>query len=481
MAEPEEFRPIDYHRFLPFLYLGRAFRMAVDPRKLLLAGLALLSITALDALYNEVRFSDETTTNVDDDVDLGSSGRVSIDEWSRNVEELARPNVPRNDARDEPAAPPADDLRFYMVSATRWPWETFEAVLARRSIAGDLRSIAWEGGTETLLGPLGTITEPLEYLLFRRVTLVDRLYLVVRLLWALAVWAIVAGAITRMVALEFARDERLGTAAAIKYAVSRFFSFLFAPVIAVICLAVIVLFCWLGGLIGFIPGIGPIFAGVLWFLPLIAGFIMALILVGAALGWPLMYATISTQDSDAFDGFSRSYTFVYGRPWYYALLAVVTVLLAAVGFGIVYLFTAGADQLSQGAVALGMSRDKVDALLAIDGTNSGTYPAVFWRRTMLLLAGGFGASFFWVASTVAYFLLRRADDGTELDEVEVQYDAPADTLAPLAGVPASEPATPERPIVELSTEPPTATGDAPSSDGGEPETPAEGEEPPPQP
>lgn len=460
-AEHEEHRPIDYHRFLPWLHLGRAFRMAVDPRKLLLAGLALFAITGLDVAYNAMRFSKK-----DAEAAPSSGGGIGADlgKYAADIEELSRPNVPQGDdekGKDEEKAkePPADDLRYYMASQTEWPWEGFEAVLDRGlpSSFSSFWATCWTGGREVLLQPLGTIIDPVIFQFGPRITLMDRIYLVVRLLWALAVWGIVAGAITRMVALEFARDERLGTVASIKYACSRFLSFLFAPLIAVILLAVIVFFCWLGGLVGWIL---PLFAGVLWFLPLLAGFVMALVLVGALLGWSLMYATISTQDSDAFDGFSRSYTFVYGRPWYFGLLVLVTLFLVAFGFGLVYVLVLGTDQLSQGAVAIGMGDEAMTRMFdnaPDDETNSGTYPAIFWRRTLLLLAGGFGASFFWVASTISYFLLRRADDGTELDEVEIQYDAPTDTLAPLAGVPA-EPAAP--PVVQLDT--PPAAEESPS-------------------
>jgi hypothetical protein len=516
MAEPAEPRPVEYRRLFPWLHLARAFRMAVDPRKLLLAGLALVAINAMDAGWNAVRPHEVEAT--EDRERLAPA--VVIAEYVDRVEAAARPDVPVVVVTaDDQTFRDRIDARGYLIESRIWPWTGMEQLTdsgrARLAlVAGDplllwnhVWNVAWAGGTALLLEPLMTIARPLA-LLFQPVGFLDKAYLVVRLLWALVVWAVVGGAITRMVALEFARDERLGTIAAMRYACGRFFSFLFAPLIAVICVAVIVLFSFLGGLIGAIPYIGPLFAGVLWFLPLLAGFVIVLILVGAALGWPLMYATISVQDSDAFDGFSRSYTFVYGRPWYLALLTCVTVLLSVAGFGVVYVFTAGTDVASQAAVATGMGRENVDDLVgrprletqeearvreessANPGAprprvreipNSGTWAGTFWRRLVLLLAAGFGTSFFWVAATVSYFLLRRADDGTALDEVEVQYDTVADPLAPLAGVGPADTTPPqtERPIVVLSTEPPRAetmplAEDEPGEPGGDDVRPGDG-------
>ena len=45
--------------------------------------------------------------------------------------------------------------------------------------------------------------------------------------------------------------------------------------------------------------------------------------VGLAAGWPLMWPTISSEGTDAFDALSRSYAYVYQRPLAYLLYAVI--------------------------------------------------------------------------------------------------------------------------------------------------------------
>ena len=51
---------------------------------------------------------------------------------------------------------------------------------------------------------------------------------------------------------------------------------------------------------------------------------MAILLLGALVGWPLMWATVSVEGTDAFDALSRSYAYTYHRPWrllWYVLFA----------------------------------------------------------------------------------------------------------------------------------------------------------------
>ena len=50
---------------------------------------------------------------------------------------------------------------------------------------------------------------------------------------------------------------------------------------------------------------------------------MALLLLGLAFGWPLMWATISTEGTDSFDALSRSYAYVFQRPLRYLFYVVV--------------------------------------------------------------------------------------------------------------------------------------------------------------
>ena len=46
-----------------------------------------------------------------------------------------------------------------------------------------------------------------------------------------------------------------------------------------------------------------------------AGFVMTITLFGTIGGFNLMYPTIAVEGSDSFDAITRSFSYVYARPW----------------------------------------------------------------------------------------------------------------------------------------------------------------------
>src|SRR5262249_34484859 len=60
---------------------------------------------------------------------------------------------------------------------------------------------------------------------------------------------------------------------------------------------------------------GDIFVdGLLWWVMLIIGLLMAVALVGLALGWPLMAPTVSAEGTDRWEAVSRSYSYPIPPP-----------------------------------------------------------------------------------------------------------------------------------------------------------------------
>ncbi len=188
---------------------------------------------------------------------------------------------------------------------------------------------------------------------------------------------------------------------------------------------------------------------------------MALILIGAAAGWPLMYATISTEASDGFDGFSRAYSYVFSRPWHYlwfctvafAYGACVVTFVHFVASLVVYLTAAGvASSLGTSATngLLFGAPDSLGGAGLLAGTSAGTFNVgtLFvgaWIQAVGLLVSGFITSYFWTATTVIYLLLRQVDDATDFHEVSLPEESEADELLPIVGVAASEQPVIERP------------------------------------
>ncbi len=298
-------------------------------------------------------------------------------------------------------------------------------------------------------------------------------YGVIFLLMSLAIWAVFGGAIARIAALHAAREEKISMCQAIRFAISRFFSFFTAPLIPLVIILVLGGLMGLGGLLGTLP-VGDIVMAVLFILALILGGIATFLLIGWAGGLPLMYPTIAVEGSDSFDAISRSYSYVLTRPWRYSLYS----LTAAIYGTICYLFVRLCTYLvlalthffvGRGLFGLGLGTNeapeladgatKMDLLWAaptfdrlVGPMNSPAMSGSEWMASLILhvwvwLAVGmlmaFVLTFVVSSSTTIYYLLRRKVDATDLDDVyveEPEEEGPAAVPEP--------PATPETPAEE---------------------------------
>ena len=142
-----------------------------------------------------------------------------------------------------------------------------------------------------------------------------------------AIWCgdLFGGAITRIAALKFTRDEAPGLIAALKHAFSKWPSYSLPPLVAMAGASV---FAIQLVLLGFIMRVDVLafVAALVWPFVILLGLMMAVLLIGALVGWPLMWATVSVEGTDAFDALSRSYAYMYHRPWrllWYALFCAV--------------------------------------------------------------------------------------------------------------------------------------------------------------
>jgi len=270
-------------------------------------------------------------------------------------------------------------------------------------------------------------------------------------LWGITLWAFFGAAITRMASVQLATGERIGMAAAMRHAAAKWPSYFLAPLWPLfgVLLAVIPVFC-VGLLLRF--GLGALFAGFfLWPLVLVAGLVMAVLLVGLLFGWPLMWGTISTERSDCFDAISRAYAYTFQRPLHYLFYAAVAAVIGGLGWILVRNFAAGVIWMGYWAAAWGCGSQRIASILGtgepLSGmTHGGTVMIHFWAGCVKLLAVGYLFSYFWTASSAIYFLLRRDVDSTAMDEVVLDADASeqAAALPPIGTDEAGAPVVGER-------------------------------------
>jgi hypothetical protein len=360
---------------------------------------------------------------------------------------------------------------------------------------------------------------PIVYLFDYRAGMWERLYLILVILWTLVVWGFFGGAISRIAAVQVARNERITLREAIKFTKERYVSYIAAPVFPLVLVAILTLLLMIFGWIEWIPYfIGDAFAGLLWPIVILLGFVMTIVLVGLV-GWPLMVATISTEGTDSFDAMSRSYSYVYQAPWQYLWYSAVAIVYGAavvffIGFMASMMVFMGKWGVSS-AYGLSNVDPKYDrepsylfyyaptsfgwrdllissnnfveerTVLSYDGRlvrrldfkedyeremrpweKTGAVLMIIWIWPLFLLVVGFGYSFFWSASTIIYFLMRKHVDDTEMDEVHVEDDEIDDPFLkqpPPAPAPAPPPAASKPGTVSLSlVDAPASTAIAPS-------------------
>lgn len=413
----------DLPTLLPCLHLFRASGLAVDPKKMLVGGLALCVLLTGDGLISQLPFAPESAAST-------SGFRADYLRLPWNLGTVT--------AVDSP-----------------WPARCLTTGLA------------------LLLTPIRSVLEPGLDILRSGTPWSELAWAWTRMLWAILVWSMAGGAIARMSALQFAQKKRISLAQSVRFAGQQYLSYLtapFLPLAGVLCLLGFMAFdSWL---LSLIPVAGDYVIGLFWIVALFLGFLMAMMLTGFAAGWPLMIAAVSTEDSDGFDGLSRSIGFWFDRPWYAVFLIALAVPIFVAGWILVSFLIGTVVYLAAWSVAstTGDSGPAVfEAAIStplldeswwngwlyrseIDGPSLDTVPSAFviaWTHVPALLLAGFGPSYFWSAVTVIYFLLRESDDGTALTDV-VDWRDRAATPEKTVEKPASSESAPAEPASEAT-------------------------------
>ena len=286
--------------------------------------------------------------------------------------------------------------------------------------------------------------------------------------------AFFGGAITRSAAVELVTDEIVDVRKALGYAGKKFRDYsvsLIGPFLAIIVLGLVV------ALVSLFPGrvipyVGEIFVGVTYFLALFAGLLMVLVAIGL-LGLGLMPVSVSVEGTDAFDAWSRIYSYIFARPWRFIFYHLVGFVYGMASLFFIKIFTVGFVWVAARFVGWGMGekfRDIiwpnvvsqiVEIIQPIDSlvlsflrffrglpftrwtinlweafpipevTSTpplGAAKGVAWFFIFLyaiIIVGfviSFGVSLFFCLETITYLLLRKVHDGTDFTEIYVEEE-----------------------------------------------------------
>jgi len=271
---------------------------------------------------------------------------------------------------------------------------------------------------------------PFARLLDSRLSANQAAYFAFGAIWILLVWAFFGGAITRMAAVKLGREERISLGEATSHAGRKLLPYAASPIFPILGIVVIAVPIFLVGLLMRMDW-GVLVAGILWIFVLLGGLIITILLTGLLFGWPLMWGAISSErEGDAFEAFSRSYSYTFQRPIQYLFYAFLATVFGGFCWLLVYQVSESVIAFSYWPAALGAGADRWDDIeMAMGGaaTNSGlmTYGAFLLALGAGLvrsIATGFGYGFFWCLTAAIYLLLRRDTDQTEFDEVFVENE-----------------------------------------------------------
>ncbi|MEE9604186.1 MAG: hypothetical protein V3V70_01330 [Candidatus Scalindua sp.] len=260
----------------------------------------------------------------------------------------------------------------------------------------------------------------------------EYIVLVVLVVGFLVIWSIIGGAITRSAALEFARDEKIGFKESLSFASKKFWSYFWSPITPALGVLFFSACNILGGLLGQVKYIGEIAVAIGFPLAIISGFLIIFIGIIGIIGFFLMFPAISAEGSDAFDAMSRAYSYVISKPKHFISLFLSIIICGTIFAFFVCLVACLVMQTSFYTVGFGMGQ-KFESIREVISGGKATIASLdllSMKFTALMLmvymalvkvaVGSLVVGFAGSASTIAYFLLRKDVDGTDINDVYIE-------------------------------------------------------------
>ncbi len=165
------------------------------------------------------------------------------------------------------------------------------------------------------------------------------------------VFAAIVGVITRISAVQVARDENIGLKEAFKFAMRKYLSYFAPPVLVLIAFLIVgVLLNFLIGLLNLIPVVGPTIFALLFPVSLVLGLTAVIVILFGTLGSPLMGPAIGVEGQDTFDALSRAYHYSIQRLGRYVLYMVILFFFMALsGWFVKTFIIRGIDRVTERA------------------------------------------------------------------------------------------------------------------------------------
>jgi len=283
---------------------------------------------------------------------------------------------------------------------------------------------------------------------------------------ALAILSVAGGAICRIAALQFAGAERPGLRQAVRFGLRKFTALFTAPLTPMLAIIIIGATIILLGALGNIPFAGELAVGLLLPVALAIAVLIAVVAIGLVGGFSLMFPTIAYEDSDCFDSMSRSFSYIYNKPWRMGFYMTIAFVYGAICYTFVRFFSFFVLWTTHTFLQLGSAykNAKLQAIWpepALDdffvagvaapanwSTSISSALIYFWVLVVIGLVVAFVISFYFSAGTIIYALMRNRVDLIALEDVYVYspQETPAAAPSPVTAgkaPPGTEPPIPQ--------------------------------------
>jgi len=374
-------RYVSWRDICPWILLFRVFRIATSVRVL---GLAFAAVLLTTVAWNFSRTCCLSSDSLEDA--SFANVRHGFEEWPSNRNMLGFDRLA--EVIREPKLQMLDDMSP-LTTSFQTIVEPFLRVLGQ--------STPWDQWCYWLLG--GTLS--------------------------VGLWSFFGLAIARIATVRLGRGETISLSEAIGFAFRKWLSCLASPLMPLLAICVLALPLMLCGMFMRID-IGAAIVGGLWVLVILVGMIMTGLSIGLVFGWPLMWGTIATESSDAFDAVSRSYSYTFCRPFQYLFYACIAAVLGVIGWIAVWFTTEMIIQSAGWMVSIGTGQERWDQLgnaMSSAATDIPTTRAIgvwilgFVNAAVRTIVTAFSFGYFWTAAVAIYLLLRMDTDQTELDDI----------------------------------------------------------------
>jgi hypothetical protein len=332
-------------------------------------------------------------------------------------------------------------------SSRLWRSDTVVGCIANMAIAAPYWFFRGTAPMQWRPDDAGTWTGWFKMIAYHAIYFISALALAV---FSLLLLAIAGASITRLSAMELAGIERAPLKDVFFFAFRRLWVFIKAPIMPLVIILAIGLVLAVVSMFGAIPFVGPIVIGVFFFVFLAVSFVLMLLLLGILGGYNLLCPTIAVEGADAFDAMSRSFAYVYSRPWrllFYTIVSLVygvlTFLFVSFAVYLILLLThtfvgwgmdlfGAHDGAYTGSSALDTLWPPPQFFQPISPINwyamsyaewLGSLCLHFWVFLLITGIGAYVISYYFSSHTIIYLLLRRSVDGQHLREVYLEEPA----------------------------------------------------------